>query len=80
VNLVDPAAAIPDLPELIAEATRLLSEAEERVAAGEILPAISSLGALPRLNKILLDVCAKMLVKEPVSVSKESEMSYGNYL
>lgn len=52
----------PDVLVWLAEARRLFTEAEERLEAGCILPALSSLTAVPRLHRMLIDRCASLLV------------------
>lgn len=47
-----------------AEAQRLLAEAEERFAAGAVLPTLSSLTAIPPLHKMLIDRCVDLLNPE----------------
>jgi hypothetical protein len=48
-----------------AEARRLLVEAEERLDRGGILPALSSLAAVPPLHRMIVERCSEMLDNHP---------------
>ena len=51
-------------PEVVAclnEVKRLFDEAEERLGSGAVLPALSSLAAVPPLHKMLMGRCSAML-------------------
>jgi hypothetical protein len=51
-------------PEVLAwftEAKRLFAEAEERLKTGEVLPALSSLVAVPPLHHMLVERCSELL-------------------
>lgn len=61
---VAPAGAGVEHPDVLAwfeETKRLLAEAEERFESGKILPAISSLAAVPPLHSMLIERCSVML-------------------
>ena len=45
----------------LAEAKRLFAEAEDRIGAGEMLPALSSLAAVPPLHRMLVQRCSELL-------------------
>jgi hypothetical protein len=53
----DPAAS---LAAWFAEFRRLAAEAEERFAAGELRPAITSLAAVPMIHHILVEGCGEL--------------------
>lgn len=50
-----------ELSTVIAEMIRLLEEAEHRFEEGQVLPALSSLSAVPNLHRHLLESCAELL-------------------
>ena len=52
----------PDVLAWLAEARRLFTEAEERFEAGRILPALSSLAAVPPLHRMLIDRFSGLLL------------------
>lgn len=45
----------------LAEAKRLFAEAEDRIGAGQVLPALSSLAAVPPLHRMLVQRCSELL-------------------
>jgi hypothetical protein len=67
----------PEVLEWIAEAKRLFGEAEERYEAGLVLPALSSLAAVPPLHHMLTERFAGLLL---TSGSSEANISTGLYL
>lgn len=62
-----------------AEARRLFDEAEERLAEGAPLSALSSLVAVPPLHRMIMDRCSELL-DGPSEVPDEYEPSQGLYL
>lgn len=50
-----------ELSALFDEMRRLVVEAAQRAEAGEILPALSSLAAVPTIHHVLMDRCAQEL-------------------
>jgi hypothetical protein len=74
-------AEIGDHPEVFAwfaEAKRLFAEAEERLGSGRLLPALSSLAAVPPLHRMLVQRCSEILDDSEDDV--EDEPSSGMYL
>lgn len=68
-------------PEVLAwlnEARRLFEEAEERLEAGAVLPALSSLVAVPPLHGMLMGRCSEML--DPAEIDDEPDIPNGQYL
>ncbi|MEK7425872.1 MAG: hypothetical protein AAB131_18775 [Actinomycetota bacterium] len=61
------------------ELRRLIDEAEERLAVGHPLSALSSLVAVPPLHRMLMDRCT-MLLDDPNQSSESDELSIGLYL
>jgi hypothetical protein len=51
----------PEVVAWLAEAKRLFAEAEDRFEAGLLLPALSSLAAVPPLDGMLVERCSKLL-------------------
>ena len=45
----------------LAEARRLFAEAEHRLESGQVLPALSSLAAVPPLHRMLVERCSELL-------------------
>jgi hypothetical protein len=69
-----------DLVAFFAEMSRLVSEAQSRAESGEMLPALSSLAALPQVHRMVVDHCG-LLLAEPVSdEGDDPEVTYGLYL
>ncbi len=54
----------PDVLAWLAEAQRLFAEAEERLEAGRVLAALSSLTAVPPLHRMLMERCSSLLVTD----------------
>lgn len=52
---------IDELRAWFSEAHRLFMEAEERLDDGSVLPALSSLAAVPPLHRMLVERCSEML-------------------
>lgn len=77
---VDPMDA-GQLAAFFTEMTRLVTEAQSRAKTGEVLQALSSLAALPRVHRMVVDHCEVLLV-EPTgqAVEDPEEVSYGLYL
>ena len=72
-----------DHPEVLAwfaEAKRLFAEAEERFEAGSVLPALSSLAAVPPLHRMLVDRCSELLVTPEQADPAEPDRLPGMYL
>jgi hypothetical protein len=70
----------PDVADWIAEAKRLLAEAQERFEARRILPALSSLAAVPRLHHMLTERFAGLLRTAELSEPSEVDTPTGLYL
>lgn len=71
----------PDALAWLAEAQRLFTEAEERLEAGRILPALSSLTAVPPLHRMLIDRCASLLItSDEAEAPGETDGRPGLYL
>lgn len=51
----------PELLSFLHEAQRLFDEAETRLRSGAVLPALSSLAAVPPLHGMLMGRCSEML-------------------
>lgn len=67
----------PTVLAWFAEARRLFAEAEERLGSGMVLPALSSLAAVPSLHRTLVERCSELLVAaEPT----ELDLPNGIYL
>src|SRR4051794_9638475 len=62
------------------EAHRLFMEAEERLDDGSVLPALSSLAAVPPLHQMLVGRCAEMLSSEEAEPADEPAVPCGLYL
>lgn len=73
----------PDVLAWLAEAQRLFAEAEERLEAGRVLSALSSLTAVPPLHRMLIERCSSLLVTgdevEPLAPD-ETDACPGLYL
>jgi hypothetical protein len=77
------AGCVPDADEVRAwfsEAHRLFMEAEERLVDGSVLPALSSLAAVPPLHRMLVERCSEMLNSEEAEPSDEPAVPCGLYL
>jgi hypothetical protein len=70
----------PDVLAWFEEAKRLLAEAEERFESGKILPAISSLAAVPPLHSMLIERCSVMLDEATHSEPELPAQPSGMYL
>lgn len=68
----------PALGAWFAEAVRLMVEASERAAAGNIHAALSSLAAVPRVHSMLVESCAELL--GPSDPPDQHQASTGLYL
>ena len=51
----------PEVLAWLAEAKRLFAEAQERLEDGRVLPALSSLAAVPPLHRMLVERCSELL-------------------
>lgn len=51
----------PEVLAWLAEAKRLFAEAQERFETGKVLPALSSLAAVPPLHRMLVERCSELL-------------------
>ena len=49
------------LPAWFEEFRRLVAEAEERFHAGEVMPALASLAAIPPVHRTLVEGCGDLL-------------------
>jgi hypothetical protein len=56
-----PTSEHPEVVAWLAEAKRLFAEAEDRLKAGKVLPALSSLAAVPPLHRMLVEHCSELL-------------------
>ncbi len=54
------------LPAWFDEFRRLVAEAEERFNAGEVLPTLASLAAIPNVHRVLIDGCGELLATAEV--------------
>lgn len=70
----------PEVIAWFAEAKRLFAEAEERFGAGRVLPALSSLAAVPPVHHMLVDRCSDLLVAPEPAMSSEPDAPNGMYL
>lgn len=70
----------PDVLAWLAEARRLFAEVEERFAAGRILPALSSLAAVPPLHHMLTERFAGLLLTAEDAASDDGNAATGLYL
>ena len=68
----------PDVLAWLNEAKRLFDEAEERLDSGAVLPALSSLAAVPPLHGMLMSRCSEML--DPTEIDDEPDTATGLYL
>ncbi len=62
------------------EAHRLFMEAEERLDDGSVLPALSSLAAVPPLHRMLVERCSEMLGSEEGEHADKPAVPCGRYL
>lgn len=74
-----PTSQHPEVLAWLAEAKRLVAEAEERFGAGQVLPALSSLAAVPPLHRMLVQRCSELLDGDEEEDVKD-EPSSGMYL
>jgi hypothetical protein len=51
----------PKLESWLVEARRLFVEVQERLVAGQVLAALSSLAAVPPLHRMVVERCAELL-------------------
>lgn len=68
------------IPRWFAEFRRLVTEAEERFNAGEVLPALASLAAIPPVHRVLTEGCGELLEGEPDDVPIDDDVHPGLYL
>ncbi len=76
-------ATAPDIDEVRAwfrEAHRLFMEAEERLDDGSVLPALSSLAAVPPLHRMLVERCSEILGSDDAEPTDEAAVPCGLYL
>jgi hypothetical protein len=76
---VDPAGG-GDLVAFFTEMSRLVAEAQSRAESGEVLPALSSLAALPQVHRMAVDRCGVLLEGRASEESADPEVTYGLYL
>jgi hypothetical protein len=72
-----------DVDEVLAwfsEVHRLFMEAEERLDDGSVLPALSSLAAVPPMHRMLVERCSEMLGTEDAEPTDEPAVPCGPYL
>lgn len=70
----------PEVLMWIAEAQRLFAEAEERFEAGRILPALSSLAAVPPLHHMLTERFSGLLLTAEAPEPDDADITTGLYL
>jgi hypothetical protein len=70
----------PDVLAWLAEAQRLFAEAEERFEAGRILPALSSLAAVPPLHHMLTERFSGLLLTAAAHEPDDADTAPGLYL
>lgn len=70
--------ADPALGAWFAEAIRLMVEASDRVASGDLHAALSSLAAVPRVHSMLFETCSQLL--EQADDAEPDVLSTGLYL
>jgi hypothetical protein len=68
---------VHEMPEWFAEYRRLLAEAEARLAAGDVRPAIASLAAMPNVHGEILTGCDELLARD--ADAPEPDPSVGLY-
>lgn len=68
----------PELLSFIHGAQRLLEEAEARLRSGAVLPALSSLAAVPPLHGMVMGRCSE--VRDPAEIDGEADIPNGLYL
>lgn len=68
----------PEVLTWLNEAKRLFNEAEQRLESGEVLPALSSLAAVPLLHRMLVGRCSEML--DPAEIDEVPDPPSGFYL
>ena len=74
-----PTSKHPGLLAWLAEARRLFAEAEDRIGAGQVLPALSSLAAVPPLHRMVVSRCSELLDAGDAQ-AEENVPSGGMYL
>jgi len=67
-----------ELSSVIAEVIRLLEEAQTRFEEGQVLPALSSLSAVPNFHRHLIEACAGLLSADDEATVHE--LHTGTYL
>ena len=60
-GVVESAIQHPEVLTWLSEAQRLFAEAQERLESGRVLPALSSLAAVPPLHHLLVERCSELL-------------------
>ncbi|MGI8936768.1 MAG: hypothetical protein ACR2JF_00885 [Iamia sp.] len=70
----------PDVLAWLAEAQRLFAEAEERFEAGRVLPALSSLAAVPPLHHMLTERFSGLLLTAEAPEPDDADLATGLYL
>src|SRR5262245_27004842 len=70
----------PDVLAWFEETKRIVAEAEERFESGKILPALSSLVAVPPLHSMLIERCSVMLDEATASGPELPPQPHGMYL
>ena len=74
-----PTSEHPEVLAWLAEARRLFAEAEARIGAGQVLPALSSLAAVPPLHRMLVQRCSELLDEDDEDDAEDLPSS-GMYL
>ncbi len=77
---VGPGGEHPEVLAWFEETKRLVAEAEERFESGKILPALSSLSAVPPLHSMLIERCSVMLDEATPSDPELPAQPSGMYL
>lgn len=74
------ALGIDEVRAWFSEAHRLFMEAEERLDDGSVLPALSSLAAVPPLHRMLVERCSELLGSEDADPTDDAAVPCGLYL
>jgi hypothetical protein len=75
-----PARQHPEVLAWLGEARRLFAEAEDRLEVGLVLPALSSLAAVPPLHRMLVERCSELLDPGDDEAEEEAPPARGMYL